>query len=335
MHLLPLAALAAPILAAPFYPSPYETDLTPSDPSPPPFQIDQDEFLPNQASSLAKRQSACSPQPAGIPSLSIQPDTPSSFLSSPLFINQSQLAPTPTNYTLTYRSLSAASQPSIGSYLGFTSLSSYNVSACAALCTTNPACLSFNIYFQRSPSLLPGPTCPNPPSVTRVKCVLWTGPAAAGDATNAGQWRAGFRLLVAGSNAYSKGSTVPPEGYQTGVQLEAAIDAPLTAQGEDTYLGAHRWGKGFEIGRCAEKCDGYKERDQGRRCEFFNTYLVWINGTGKVQGQECSLYSQAWNGTWATNKGQYRGGDRYGVMFSYGFERADGDGTVGNGTVRG
>jgi hypothetical protein len=64
-----------------------------------------------------------------------------------------------------------------------------------------------NIYFQRYPSLTPGPACPNPDANTVVRCVLFDKPMSASQATNQGQIRgpadeAGdtFEVMMRGSN---------------------------------------------------------------------------------------------------------------------------------------
>jgi hypothetical protein len=45
-------------------------------------------------------------------------------------------------------------------------------------------------------------------------------------------------------------------------------------------------------------------------------------------GQYCSLYSEAWNTTYATNVGQYRGSDLYTIQDSYSAYNKTNDGTV-------
>ena len=47
--------------------------------------------------------------------------------------------------------------------MGYTTLDTYDVPTCAAKCSAINGCMSFNIYFERDPSLDPGANCPNPP----------------------------------------------------------------------------------------------------------------------------------------------------------------------------
>ncbi|PNS19017.1 hypothetical protein CAC42_6112 [Sphaceloma murrayae] len=281
----------------------------------------------DESTPLSKRQAACAPQAPGATGVPVLPfDNPSFFVSNPTFTVPSLRATTPANYTLTFSGLNAASQPY--GYLGYTLFQTYDVAACAALCTASPLCLSFNIYFQRSPSVVPGPTCLNPPSVTRIKCALWGGPAPPSSATNAGQWRADFQLVIAGSNGYQKTSIATPDGFAPGTFFkDAAIDAPSDEFGADTYVGEASFSGPYDVALCAEACrlkTAYNlahppVRGEVRTCRFFNTYLVYVNRTSNVQGQYCAMYSKGWSGMWATNKGQYRGAEKYGVMFSYGF----------------
>lgn len=55
-------------------------------------------------------------------------------------------------------------------YLGYTTLTSYNTTQCAAACGKTNLCQSFNIYFERDPSVDPNDSsCYNPPSTTQIK----------------------------------------------------------------------------------------------------------------------------------------------------------------------
>lgn len=66
--------------------------------------------------------------------------------------------------------------------MGFTTLQTYDVQGCANQCSAINGCASFNIYFERDPTVDPGQNCPNPPSTTTIKCVFWGGPVNAGNA---------------------------------------------------------------------------------------------------------------------------------------------------------
>jgi len=52
-------------------------------------------------------------------------------------------------------------------------------------------------------------------------------------------------------------------------------------------------------------------------CRYFNTFILLKNGVS--QGQYCSMYTQEWDASFATNDGQYRGDDHYTIQYSFGF----------------
>ncbi|CAN9310522.1 unnamed protein product [Alternaria sp. RS040] len=61
-----------------------------------------------------------------------------------------------------------------------------------------------------------------------------------------------------------------------------------------------------------------------RLCRYFNTYILLQNGVS--QGQYCSMYTQEWDASFATNDGQYRGDDHYTIQYSFGFTDESDDG---------
>jgi hypothetical protein len=91
---------------------------------------------------LIKRDSTCVPQPTGI-SYNSSPDTAAAFASDEYYMDQSLLAQTPSGYNLTFKNLTASN--SADKYMGFTLLSSYDVSACARDCSAVTGCNSVNI----------------------------------------------------------------------------------------------------------------------------------------------------------------------------------------------
>lgn len=77
---------------------------------------------------------------------------------------------------------------------------SYNVQQCADFCNSEKFCLGFNIYVERDPKLNPAPGCASPDPVTNVKCSIFGYPVAKASATNQGQWREKFQVVIVGSN---------------------------------------------------------------------------------------------------------------------------------------
>ena len=111
---------------------------------------------------------------------------------------QSTNAPTPAGYVRSFFNKQASS--SANSYLGLYTFADYNVSRCAALCDAVDLCTAFNIYFERDPTVNPGENCPDPSSFTNVKCTLWGSRLTPETATNQGQYRRDFHVVIAGSN---------------------------------------------------------------------------------------------------------------------------------------
>jgi hypothetical protein len=64
--------------------------------------------------------------------------------------------------------------------------------------------------FERAPTQNPAATCPNPPSTTLIKCNYWGSPLSEATATNDGQWRNDFHVLVSGVNGYNKAASTTP-----------------------------------------------------------------------------------------------------------------------------
>lgn len=195
--------------------------------------------------------------------------------------------------------------------------------------------------FANQHSLATDPTvsCTNPASITVIKCVYWGGPVDASTAVNKGQWRRDFRVVIAGSNGYTSNAIATPEGYQSPAVLgQGAINAPLDCNGKDTSMGVKIFTDGpFDAGRCAAACTSqsayniaHPPKDQApMTCQFFNTYVLYKNKA--PVGQYCSLYNETWAPAFATNKGQYRGTDKYTINYSYAFSNttANADKPVG------
>jgi hypothetical protein len=92
---------------------------------------------------------------------------------------------------LAFKDLQASSQTT--SYLGYKTLDKYDPIECASVCDQQEGCVAFNLYFERDPSVKPNSTnCPNPPSVTNIKCVRWGVWVNEKTATNVGEHRGTF-----------------------------------------------------------------------------------------------------------------------------------------------
>ena len=114
----------------------------------------------------------CVPQPAGI-NYAVQPDTAAGWvadLNLPASASAANKA-LPTGYTSSFVALNASN--SADNYMGFSLMTSYDVTGCAAKCNAISGCNSFNIYFERDPSVNPDDSsCSDPPSTVQVKVCL-------------------------------------------------------------------------------------------------------------------------------------------------------------------
>ncbi|KAF4554910.1 Hypothetical protein D9617_3g019790 [Elsinoe fawcettii] len=278
-------------------------------------------------SATLQKRAACDAQPTGVTGFPYSPDTPSAFKTNALFASAASAAPVPTGYSQSFANRNGSNNAY--GYLGYTRLSTYDTTSCAARCTAIFGCQSFNIYFERDPSQAPGTGCTNPPSVTYIKCVFWGGPLNVENANNYGQFRSQFQVVVAGSNAYQNNAILTPVGYSNPLFLSnAAINAPYDSEGADTYMGVTIFTSGpFNSQLCADACSMKSAYNLAhppadgpvQTCQFFNTYILYVNDSTHLQGQVCSMYSSSWPANLATNKGQNRGGDRYLLTNSYAF----------------
>ncbi|KAF2717843.1 hypothetical protein K431DRAFT_232193, partial [Polychaeton citri CBS 116435] len=275
------------------------------------------------------RRGNCAAQPTGASGApSYSPDSASAFASQTSFGDIASAAPTPSGYDQTFVNL-AGSNNAYG-YLGFTTLSTYDTKTCAQKCDKINGCMAVNIYFERDPSLDPGANCPDPASATMIKCVFWGGPVDSSNAVNKGQWRQNFQVLIAGSNGYVNKTLATPAGYKPAVYLgNAAINAPYDSQGYNSFMGSTIFTSGpFNSSLCADYCNAQNKYNRAhpptdgspvQTCQFFNTYILYVNKPANSQGQYCAIYSEAWPTSYATNVGQYRGDDHYMIQYSYTF----------------
>ncbi|THZ51773.1 hypothetical protein D6C90_01579 [Aureobasidium pullulans] len=177
----------------------------------------------------------CAPQPGG-QGPTMVPDTVDTFINYKPFQSISLNNTYAPGYTTIFKNLtSAAKNPN--NYIGLYYLDTYDVSACAAKCNEVSTCNSFNIYIERDPSVNPtkndstAPTvwgywCPNPSSLTNYKCALWGDGIYNSSATNHGQHRGDFEVVIAGSNAFVKNGFFNSTTYSSGSGVVPTMGMP-------------------------------------------------------------------------------------------------------------
>jgi hypothetical protein len=218
-------------------------------------------------------------------------------------------------------------------YLGYKVVESYDPSHCASECDSKSGCLGFNIFVERDPSANPGPDCQDPEAIANIKCSFWGGPVYPDTATNTGQWREKFEVAIGGSNGYSSLATQSADGYKQVELKNRAINSPLDCNNQGSYMGYKLFVENaFDAKLCATACKETNKwalehppaEGKPQLCRYFNTYILLKNGVS--QGQYCSMYTQEWDASFATNDGQYRGDDHYTIQYSFGFTDKSDDG---------
>jgi hypothetical protein len=120
-----------------------------------------------------------------------------------------QTAGTPEGYTKAFTNLIGSTEQ-IG-YLTYKTLDTYSPDECAAFCNSEKYCLGFNLFFERDPSVDPGEGCSDPAPVTNIKCSIYGYPVAEASATNQGQYRGDFHVVITGSNGKLSNPAHRPE----------------------------------------------------------------------------------------------------------------------------
>ena len=199
-------------------------------------------------------------------------------------------------------------------------MSSFDTIKCQQYCDATVGCYGINVFVERDPKYDPTADCKNPVSVTNYKCSLWGYAITDATATNKGGYRYDFHVVIAGSNGYTKLAPPPGQpGFSGPAELGGAINAP------SGYMGMKYYAGNYDPGLCSSACTATTAYDRRHpkstgaydACNFFNSYVLSKNNV--PQGTYCSLYTQAWARSYATNYGQYRGSDYYSISQSYAY----------------
>ncbi|KAL1311455.1 hypothetical protein AAFC00_004400 [Neodothiora populina] len=280
---------------------------------------------------VEKREGSCAKLATGAGPVA-SPDTPAAFLANNVLWGLALDAATPYGYSQVFSNLTASIITS--NYRGLFTMSSYDPAICQKHCDADSSCLAFNIYAERDPAINPNTAdCPNPNSTTNYGCTLWGVPVTASQATNVGQWRASFKVLIAASNAYNKDAVPPTIANFTGpTRLPAAIDA-VYLNGYITYMGFYYFpfsqNSSYNPALCAAACSQQTAFDMTQpdpagyfmACNSFVAYITSKNGV--PQGLYCANYNYTWGPSFATNYGREANGDRYTITNVYQYYRTN------------
>ena len=203
-------------------------------------------------------------------------------------------------------------------------MESFDTTKCQQYCDAAPDCYGINIFIERDPSLTPSETCPDPNSTTNYKCSLWGHEITKDDATNFGQWRDQFHVVISGSNGYFKDGPPPSYANFSGPsELGGSINAPVDS---NSYMGSKVYPGPYDPGQCATSCQETTAYDKAHlirpdgtydACNFFNAYVLSKNN--EPQGTYCAMYTMAWDKSYSTNYGYEDGSDYYSVSQSYAY----------------
>ncbi|KAL0256607.1 hypothetical protein SLS55_009002 [Diplodia seriata] len=247
---------------------------------------------------------------------------------------QAAAAALPTNYDLSFTDLGGATQ--LSTYLTYKTLASYSAKDCAAFCDATALCTGFNIYFERDPTM-DGNTgaCLDAAlaSTTNIKCALFGGSVSAASATNAGQYRNAFQVVVAGSNGYSKkAAAVSPPDCNAG-SANAGWKAGQTCRGSGVMVRAGALvGQRFFAGPYnPAQCAAYAEAQTAKNkaaagwwslfryqpCNSFNAVALVKNG--RSVGTYCSLFNVDVSAQTCSYAGGRSGADSFEVSLSHNY----------------
>jgi hypothetical protein len=278
--------------------------------------------------SVLKR-TACQAEPASLYTYVPEHDTPEFFVQDTTYSEAANNAETPAGWQRTFQNLTGS--VSTSAYLGYVSYDSYKPEVCAAECLNRAGCTAFNIFFERNPTLDPSPAdggCPQPTSQTVIKCSFWGVPTEKQVATNVGQLRNNYHIVIAGSNAYKRISPPKPlTGYQTTALPGCAIQETC-----GSYLTVKTFSDGlpYDHTRCAAACnaitlESLNAKKPERTCQYFTSYMQMKNGA--PQFQACAIYSATWDPSYCKNSGYTSGGNVYTIDLSYSFSNISIPGT--------
>ncbi|KAK6003345.1 hypothetical protein QM012_001190 [Aureobasidium pullulans] len=219
----------------------------------------------------------------------------------------------PSGYTPAFVNLQGSTQAN--GYLTYKTLSSYDPQQCTAACDKISSCQFANIYYEKDPDSNNNP-------VDVIKCALYSMPQTNCTATNKGQWRGSFHVLVTGSNGYNKAAAPKtPAGYSL-QSLPAAVNAPV-------YDDVGQWRfiqpvylNSYDPALCAAACDKQTAWDKSqatddcnyKTCVYANMYILSQDGIPKTV--VCALYTEVTDPSYATNYGYSTDTDSFQVSNS-------------------
>ncbi|TFK70896.1 hypothetical protein BDN72DRAFT_765850, partial [Pluteus cervinus] len=203
-------------------------------------------------------------------------------------------------------------------YIGYKTLSSYDVDACETYCNSHSGCVFVNLYYIFNVNAQTNPV---------VRCAAYTQPHSGSEKTNFG----GQQLLPApAGKTYVQQSTgyaldsvsvlanpTTPAGYQL---VFGPTTGANTAPGVSSYPSTTL--SQYDVQGCANFCNGQAPDPVGGICQYFNIYQTISGGNPTYT---CATYYLPTDASTATNTGggaisYSRGYSRVSVVLDGGFE---------------
>jgi len=253
------------------------------------------------------------------------PDTPNQFLidSTMASISANAFYPPP-GYSLNFTgALGSLIMPN---YLGYYELSSYNLTACGARCDATPGCLSFNIYFERTPQNVITSTCRTTSSAAMAKCALYGQYVNSTLAVNYGEYKNDFVVVIAGSSGFNR--NVAPANL-TGYTAPRALYGAINQSDPNvipTFLG-YSFYNTYDPSQCSSYCNTFTKTARTAAaaankvsytpCTYFNIFNLSLSGVS--QGMYCQIFSDPSASQSATLSYTIQNNATYNVSNSYGY----------------
>ncbi|KAI5236684.1 hypothetical protein E4T43_08467 [Aureobasidium subglaciale] len=219
----------------------------------------------------------------------------------------------PSGYTPAFISYQRATQGR--GYLTYQTLSRYDPALCTKACDRISSCAFANIYIEKDPDSNNNP-------VDIIKCSLYSMPQTNATATNSGQWRGKFHVMITGSNGYNKAAVpVAPLGYSLQTLQSATNTTVWDRAGQWKFIqGVYL--DTYDPSLCAAACDKQTQLDRAassddcnyKTCVFANLYVLSEDGVPKTV--VCALYTESTDASSATIKGYTAGAHFYQVSNS-------------------
>jgi len=102
-------------------------------------------------------------------------DTRNHFLESPIISGLAENSAAPAGYTQVFKNQHGRISTDKFRRLADEATAIYEPFDCAARCDSIPGCVSFDIFFERLPTLNPSEYCSNPRATVKIGCTFWNG----------------------------------------------------------------------------------------------------------------------------------------------------------------